>query len=142
MARLFLGSLLVMTLSLSAFAGCEDGESTATDGAKKVAAKTMTGCRLANVSDPIDTARGQDFQVTLRCNGGKSPVYLVSLREIEDAFCVLQKVTRITGKPAPIKRTCPRGTTLDCMPVATNPMCEQTYKAWIKKNCRGVHISE
>ncbi len=141
MARLFIGSVLAFALSMSAFAGCEDGESIATQAAKKAATQSrFTNCKLTKISDPIDTKAGQNFRVTLRCSR-ETPTYLVSLREIEDAVCVVKNVRRVTLS-TPIKFTCPRGLTLNCTPVTTNPMCHNDWKTWIRNNCPGVRFIE
>jgi len=142
MARLFLGSVLALSLAIPAFAGCEDGEAMATAAAKTEARKAgIAGCKLSQISDPIDTKAGQDFRVTLRC-GRSTPTYHVRLREIEDAVCKVLSVKRVNLSAAP-HYTCPRGMMLNCTPpVINNPMCDHDWKAWIRSNCPGVRFIE
>ena len=138
---LFVSLLALAVTTAPAFASCEDGEMMASAAAKKAAAKVAPNCRLAKISEPSDTARGQDFWVSLRCST-QTLNYKVSLQEVEDAVCFVKKVTRVkSSEPVLGPANCPpAGRTINCMPVTTNPLCKPETRKWIRNNCPSVHF--
>lgn len=96
----FFGALLALSLvvpSLS-FAGCEDGTAMAEDSAVRDLAKVLPSaprtCK-ANATSMKDLPNGESHRVTVRCTGRLPALYVVTLREIEDAYCVVKSVKRL-----------------------------------------------
>ena len=93
MRRFILAALATAALAAPAFAGCEDGSSMAEEAATKALGRTTDFCELLSVSDPRPTSDGESYLVKFRCNDSQV-TYRVALREIEDAMCVVKRVTR------------------------------------------------
>ncbi len=91
MISLFLFGLLA---TQSSFATCEDGDGLASDAAVRDVGKRYPDlkkqCRgKASQSDD----QKDKYVVIVKCTGNRMFIYEVELKEVEDAWCYVKKVT-------------------------------------------------
>jgi hypothetical protein len=142
---LSLGVLVVgLVNAVPSFASCEDGEAMASDAATEAAQHLRLGCRLTKISDPKTTSLGETYVASFRCKS-QTIEFRVFLQEIEDAVCTVSSVKRLRKSTTPEseekggKVTCPPpGTTINCMPITTNPYCVRATRHYVQAHCPGV----